>query len=175
MDWENPNPQDSIYWMAIAEALKERWCVVKYLWGDNTILEGLEIIQSFKYNQGLTHNIFAYIIECIMQLAKLYIDPTYTDYDWMFTKESYTQMVGNGRLFPATLLSNNIFKYCPNLISVSGINNVDIEKTKIILKELKTVLNMMTQTPNGGIWGRRIGYGISEIVDQYDDWNDMKK
>lgn len=39
MDWKDPNPQDSIYWMAIAEALKERWHVVKYLWSGNDILE----------------------------------------------------------------------------------------------------------------------------------------
>ena len=173
MDWNDPNPQDSIYWMAIAEAIKERWYVAKYLGTSRISLPDLSYVISFKYEMAITSGLLKYIRDCIVELAKLYVDTEVKDYSYLFIKETYDEF-NTSHFFPAMLSDYKIYKKCPNMANIFDYYEVDIQKTKILMKQFKTALNMMKQTPNGAIWGRRIGYDVNYVVDRYDTFDRME-
>lgn len=173
MNWDDPNPQDSIYWMAIAEAIKERWYVVKYMGSGNELLDGMDYAISIKYQMALTSGFLTYIRDCIIELAKLYVDPTVTDYSWMFIKEKYDEFYSS-YFFPAIVDAHKIYKKCPNMANLLDYKETDIQKAKILMKQFKLALSMLTQTPNGAIWGRRIGYDVDGNITYGETLTDVK-
>ena len=122
---------------------------------------------------ALTAKFLLKIRDCIVKLSKLYVDPTVTDYSFLFIKQRFDEVYGGGRLFPA-VLTPNIFKNCQNISNIVSGREIDIFKAKTLLKEFKTAICKMTQTPNGAIWARRWGTEISYSVDRYDTYDKMQ-
>lgn len=189
MNWDDPNPQSSVYWMALVEALKQRYSVVRttrdsYPFGNTAYAN---YVYSFKYNSLIEQKQIQNLCYALFSLADRFINPNKTDYQNLLRKYDPFFDVGyrDENYFPSIISYGAIMQKYPAIarFASSNINSLSMSVyyLKEFMKQFKSAICELQYTKGGEVssnWTDEQSYSIDgrELQDYPNGaWDDHRR
>lgn len=177
MNWDDPNPQSSVYWIALVEALKQRYSVVRttrdrYPFGNTA---HADYAYSFKYNSAIQQREIYRLCFALFSVADRFIDPNKTNYQNLLRKYNIWNVYSEEEdYFPSIIGYGAIMQKYPAIarFASSNINSLSMSVyyLKDFLKQFKSAIGDLQYTKGGEVssnWVDNQSYSVDGRDMQY--------
>lgn len=187
MNWDDPNPQSSVYWIALVEALKQRYSVVrttsdKYPFGNYSYTN---YVGSFKYNLAIQQQEIQRLCYALFSLADRFINPNKTDYQHLLRKYSFNNVYyGDENYFPSIISYGAIMQKYPAIARFASTNinslSMSVYYLKEFMKQFKSAICELQYTVGGQVgcnwFGQRSNFVDEREMQYYPNgmWDDYR-
>lgn len=171
MNWDDPNPQSSVYWLALVEALNQRYSVVRTTW-DRYPFGGAsyaDYVYSFKYNSPIQQEEIQRLCFALFSLADRFIDPNKTDYQGLLRKHNplNPNLTGGEYYFPSIIGYGAIMQKYPAIARFASTNTntlaMSVYYLKEFLKQFKSAICELQYTKGGEVGSQWVDKQIYSV------------